>query len=269
MATSQFALYQLKNIPENREKHFCPYQKLQEKGIKVRCGDYEQVYIGRMPPTETPENIRKQFDTKMPRTCRGHSISVSDVLVLNKEGEVTCYYVEKTGFTVITGFIRIDASDVPVSIDTTGFHIEGKEGSWLAFDSEIIDGKLFFLMEHEKYGREVAWVVVDESGKLIVDNVYNGFDQTVTQRIEAYFHPPKPVGESARQEKTSPADRQKGIGNSGDRPGSGIDRERKDTAIDGRKKPVSPKGKSGRPSVLAKLHQKQAEIAKRSGKPAP
>ena len=142
MDVNQFAVYQLKNIPENRQMRFRPYSALQEKGIQIRCKDYEQVYLGRMQPEDEPEQIRKRFERKLPRTFHGHSISVSDVLVLNKAGVVTSYYVEKEGFTVIAGFIRNGSSGALVSFDTTHFHIEGKEGSWLAFDSVIIDGRL-------------------------------------------------------------------------------------------------------------------------------
>lgn len=44
MDVNQFAVYQLKNIPENRQMRFRPYSVLQEKGIQIRCKDYEQVY---------------------------------------------------------------------------------------------------------------------------------------------------------------------------------------------------------------------------------
>lgn len=89
------------------------------------------------------------------------------------------YYVEKEGFTVIAGFIHNRSSEALIFYDTTDFHIEGKEGSWLAYDSIIIDGKEFFLMEHTTYGKEAANAVLDEDGKVVVDQVYHGFDETV------------------------------------------------------------------------------------------
>ena len=91
MDINQFAVYQLKNIPENRQIRFRPYSVLQEKKIQVQHKDYEQVYLGRMQPKETPEGIRERFDRHLPRTFKGHSISVSDVLVLNKKGVVASY----------------------------------------------------------------------------------------------------------------------------------------------------------------------------------
>ncbi|EOS39006.1 hypothetical protein C808_02323 [Lachnospiraceae bacterium M18-1] len=268
MDINQFAVYQLKNIPENREIRFRPYHMLQEKNIQVRSRDYEQAYLGRMQPKDTPEIIRNRFEKQLPRTFKGHSISVSDVLVLNKEGVVTSYYVEKTGFTVIVGFIRNGSSGALVSFDTTNFHIEGKEGSWLAFDSMIIDGKQFFLMEHEKHGKAAAWTVVDEGGKLIVDNVQDGFNETVLQQIRDYLNPPQMVTESERQ-KPQLENWQKYMENGEYLRSSEIDEEQNYNMIDGRRNNMPVKGKNGRPSVLAKLRRKQAEIAKRSGKPVP
>lgn len=202
MDVNQFALYPLKNIPENRQIRFRPYNTLQEKGIQVRYGNYEQVYLARMQPEDGPEKIRRRFNRKLPRTFHGHSISVSDVLVLNKDGVVASYYVEKDGFTVIAGFIQKGSSGALVSIDTLDFHLEGKEGSWHAFDSIIVDGREFFLMEHEAYGKDTEWLVVDEAGRLAAEGVYHGFDQSVQQQIKDYLNPPKPAKETVRHEIT-------------------------------------------------------------------
>lgn len=283
MDVNQFAVYQLKNIPENRLLRFRPYSMLQEMKIQIQYSSYEQVYMGRMQPGDGPEHICRRFNEKRPRTFHGHSISVSDVLVLNKDGVVISYYVEKDGFTVIAGFIRKGSTGALVSMDTSDFHIEGKEGNWHAFDSIIIDGRQFFLMEHETYGKEVAWVVLDEEGKIIVDHTYQGFDQTALQQIKDYLNPPQLTAEPQKQEIPD-GNIQTQSGNAMDKPplenwqkymengeylrSSEIDEEQNYNMIDGRRNNMSPKGKNGRVSVLAKLRRKQAEIAKRSGKPA-
>lgn len=286
MDVNQFAVYQLKNIPENRQIRFRSYSALQEKGIRVRYGDYEQVYLARMQPEDEPEQIRRRFNEKLPRTFHGHSISVSDVLVLNKDGVVISYYVEKEGFTVIAGFIHKGSSGTLVSIDMEDFHIEGKKGSWLAFDSIIVDGKEFFLMENKHYGKDAAWTVVDEDGKLVADGVHNGFDQSVLQQIKKYLYPPQAISEPEKQEilsgHTFPSEANMSSGSHTEkRPLENWQKymengeylrsiesgeEQNYSFIDGNKN--NCKKKNGRVSVLAKLRQKQAEIARRSGKPA-
>ena len=274
MDVNQFAVYQLKNIPENRQMRFRPYSVLQGKGIQIQCKDYEQVYLARMQPGDEPEQIRKRFERKLPRSFHGHSISVSDVLVLNNAGIVTSYYVEKEGFTVIAGFIRKNSSGALVSLDTADFHIEGKEGRWLAFDSIIIDGRQFFLMEHETYGKDAAWVVLDEDGKLIVDNAYHGFSQTVLQQIKEYLDPVQNVTRLQVQELPSGNSKekqplenwQKYMENGEYLRSIESGEEQNYSFIDGNKN--NCKKNNGRASVLKKLRQKQAEIAKRSGKPS-
>lgn len=236
MHPGQFAVYQLKNIVENREIRFRSYQILQEKKIHVRYENYNQVYLGWMQPGDDLEHIKARLDLQLPRTFKGHSISVSDVLALNKDGVVAFYYVEKEGFTILPGFIPNGFSGAVVSLDTTGFQIEGKEGNWLAFDSIILEGKEFFLMEHE-YGSEDTWVVVDGNGELIVDKVSQGFNRAVLQQIRDYFEPSQVIQEQGRPQN--------------------------ENIIDSRQNSLSP---MGRESVLTRLHQKQAEIAERSRK---
>lgn len=130
-------------------------------------------------------------------------------------------------------------------------------------------------MEHETYGKEAAWVVVDGAGKLAVDNVRNGFDQKVKKKLEEYLHPEKP--EEDRTDKPRLDNWQKYMENGEYLRSAEISEEQNYNMIDGRKnngyKASSaansvppPKKPKGRQSVLAKLHKKQAEIAKRSGK---
>ncbi len=126
-----FGIYQLKNIPENREIQFRSYETLQKNQNRVHYGNYEQKYPGRLLPVDTPEIIRERFNKQTLCNFDGHSISISDVLVLNKAGEVIAYYVEKEGFTVIAGFIRNGSSGALISYDTTDFISRGKRGAGL------------------------------------------------------------------------------------------------------------------------------------------
>lgn len=271
MDINQFALYQLKEVQENRDIRFRSYKTLQKNKIQIRYENYEQKYLGRIHPDDTPESIKQKFQKQTPRSFKGHSISVSDVLVLNKEGVITSYYVEKEGFIVIAGFFRNGSSSALISFDTTDFHIEGKEGSWPAFDSIIIDGKEFFLMEHTTYGSDAAWVVLDEDGKLVVDNVYNGFDEAVQKQIKEYLNPVQIIAEPQKQEKPPLENWQKSYENGEYLRSAEITEEQNYNMIDGRMNnlPSKPRKIGQRISVLDRLHLKQAEIAKHSGKSVP
>ena len=187
------------------------------------------------------------------------------MLVLNSGGETTAYYVEKEGFVVLAGFLRLGSSSALISYDTTDFHIEGKEGSWFAYDSIIIEGREFFLMEHSVYGAQAANVVLDSEGKLVADHVFHGFDETVKQQIREYLHPP------AKEPKPEKLNWQKAYENGEHLRSAEITEEQNYNMIDGRMNnlPLKPWKIGNRISVLDRLHLKQAEIARRSGKAVP
>ena len=259
----QYAVYQLKNVPENRKLQFRPYASLTAQGIPVNYRNYEQVYLGCMQPGDTPECIRERLNRHLPNNFKGHSISVGDVLVLNKRRDVTFHYAEKDGFTELEGFIPGTSSGSVISMETTGFHLEKKKGTWLAFDSMVMDGKEFFLMEHEQYGRNAEWIVVDENGKLVADKVYHGFDQAVQKAIREYLHPPQPVLKTEKEDKPPLENWQKYMENGEYLRSSEMDEEQNYNMIDGRRNNTAPKKSGGRESVLAKLKQKQTEITRR------
>ena len=57
-----------------------------------------------------------------------------------------------------------------------GIVVDGHMGTWYVIDDKMIGETNLLLLEHEKYGDEVACVIVDEAGKLVLEDVWNGFD---------------------------------------------------------------------------------------------
>lgn len=259
MAGNQFAVYQLREIPENRKKRFRSYAELQKEHIQIRYTDYKQVYRSWMRYDETPDNIRNRLAKQLPKNFSGHALSIGDVLILDKNGEAAAYYLEKEGFTVLAGFIRNGSSSTLISLATTNFHMEGKEGSWLAFDNLVVEGKEFFLMEHTTYGKNAAWVVVDGSGKLIVDQVTTGFDETVKEQIVSYLHL-----QETQEKRGKPVleNWQKSYENGEYLRSAEITEEQNYNMIDGRinNLPTKPRKIGTRISVLDRLHLKQAAL---------
>ena len=191
MSTSQFAVYQLKKKPELRNLLFRTYEELAQDQIPVQVANYEQVYLGTMKPGETPEQIKKDLEKKQPHNYKGHAVSTSDVLILNDNGATTTYYVNKDTFIEIPDFMKVTSSESGgLTKDTVGYEIEGKDGTWEVIDYLLVEGKNYFLMEHEQYGKDVAYVVLDQKGNVLVDSTYNGFDDVVKQKILDSLHPP-------------------------------------------------------------------------------
>lgn len=188
MNTSQCAVYQVKDTPEYRDVRFRSYEKLKSEGRTVQVENYQQVYIGRIQPGETPADIKLRLQKQRPKNFKGHSIGCSDVIVITDDGKTTAYYVNKDGFIIIPEFLTIkSSSDTRLSIDTTGYEIEGKKGTWLAQDYILMNEKKWFLMEHEEYGTRAAYVILSEEGAVVMNDCYNGFDEEARRNIQNFM----------------------------------------------------------------------------------
>jgi hypothetical protein len=54
--------------------------------------------------------------------------------------------------------------------------IETHVGTWYVIDSATYNSRQLFLLEHEEYGDEAACIIVDENANLIMEDVWNGFE---------------------------------------------------------------------------------------------
>ena len=222
-----------------------------------------------MKPGETPEQIKKDLEKKQPHNYKGHAVSTSDVLILNDNGATTTYYVNKDTFIEIPDFMKVTSSESGgLTKDTVGYEIEGKDGTWEVIDYLLVEGKNYFLMEHEQYGKDVAYVVLDQKGNVLVDSTYNGFDDVVKQKILDSLHPP--VQEQTEGYKPKLDNWQKYMENGEYLRSAEITEEANYNMIDGLKNNAAPKDKKNRQkeSVLAKLNEKKEEVARRTGQKA-
>lgn len=263
MKLNQFAVYQLKQDAQGRKLAFRSYQSIKEQGIAVRVEYYDQVYLTTALPHDTIEAIWKRLSLKMPKNFKGyHSPSTSDVIVYNHEGTVSAYYIDKERLVPIAGFIRLHSSSTMVSMETTDFHVEGKKGNWIAADEIIIDGRQFFLMESDTYKNSAQYLVVSQEGES-VSQESRGFDEQTIQQIRKFLN-------SSHSEnfieKPKLETYQKYYENGEYLRSAELTEEQNYNMIDGRINNISGKKKQERESVLRKLHQKQKEIAARSGK---
>lgn len=263
MKLNQFAVYQLKQDAQGRKLAFRSYQSIKEQGIAVRVEYYDQVYLTTALPHDTIEAIWKRLSLKTPKNFKGyHSPSTSDVIVYNHEGTVSAYYIDKERLVPIAGFIRLHSSSTMVSMETTDFHVEGKKGNWIAADEIIIDGRQFFLMESDTYKNSAQYLVVSQEGE-IVSQESRGFDEQTIQQIRKFLN-------SSHSEnfieKPKLETYQKYYENGEYLRSAELTEEQNYNMIDGRINNISGKKKQERESVLRKLHQKQKEIAARSGK---
>ena len=57
-----------------------------------------------------------------------------------------------------------------------GIVVAGHVGTWYVIDEAEYDGRLLYLLEHEEYGDEAACVIIDSTGALVLEDVWNGFE---------------------------------------------------------------------------------------------
>ena len=60
---------------------------------------------------------------------------------------------------------------------TDGIRIKGHRGTWYVIDEHFYMGEKVYLLEHETYGDEAAHLIVNEKLEVILDDVWNGFDE--------------------------------------------------------------------------------------------
>lgn len=96
-----FSIYQLKDdVPV--DFHFRPLEEVQGKGLAVDPANYEKVYTAPLTPGMGLERIFEKFNIDRPEDFKGHSLSVSDVVVLHQNGKDTAHYTDSIGFVDIS-----------------------------------------------------------------------------------------------------------------------------------------------------------------------
>ena len=99
-------IYQLRNEDSTRVYRFEPYDRLQAAGRTVDKANYMEVYAAPLAVGTTLEDIYRTFNIDHPADFKGHSLSVSDVVVLHQNGQDTAHYCDSVGFQQVPEFLR-------------------------------------------------------------------------------------------------------------------------------------------------------------------
>ena len=292
----QFGIYQITERDPEHNYRFMGLDYVQKKGMTVARADYDLIYTAPLTEKDTLDGIYERFNIQRPADFTGHSLSVSDVVVLNDGSTVKAYYVDSIGFAELPDFFkernldlqkenllneelqeieifdkpglfsngRLRDEDVPEGLyrydlrgsdydpgqpitvektvvvnhaasvlmveeldlgaegrlelgeeglnftgaeltvrefmeeqqqknnalihgDSDHITVEGHIGKWYAIDETEIGGEKFFLLEHEEHGDMAACVAVNEQGKLVAEDLWNGFDEAFQEAVQKYF----------------------------------------------------------------------------------
>lgn len=304
----QFGIYQITARDPEHDYRFMNLDFVKRHGMEVNRTDYELVYTEPLTEKDTLEAIYERFNIQRPTDFTGHSLSVSDVVVLNDGKSIKACYVDSIGFAELPDFFkerkmdlkketildeqlqeieifdkpglfsnsRLRDEDVPDGLyrydlrgsdydpgqpilvektvivnhvasvlmaeeldlgaggrlelgeeglnftgglltvrefmeeqehkkdglihgDSDQIAVEGHVGTWYAIDETEVGGEKFFLLEHEEHGDEAACVAVNEQGKLVAEDLWNGFDEDFQDAVKEYFAEKNPTSQKEEQ----------------------------------------------------------------------
>ena len=99
-----YEILQIKEGSNGEAYRFLKMSHVQASGMQVNADDYESKYKEEWKPGETLETIYERFNIHRPEDFTGHSLSVSDVVVLESETEKKAFYVDSFGFSELKDF---------------------------------------------------------------------------------------------------------------------------------------------------------------------
>jgi antirestriction protein ArdC len=103
-----YAIYQLRQDASTAELRFMGTEYLEKQGLEVSRENYAAVYAGDLPDGSTNDRLNSLYETfniAHPEDFKGHSLSVSDIIVMRQAGKVSCHYVDPFGFKELPGFL--------------------------------------------------------------------------------------------------------------------------------------------------------------------
>ena len=182
-----FSIYQIKGGDETRDFRFEPYDRLQAAGNVVDRANYELVYSAPLAPGTSLEDIYTRFNIDHPKDFKGHSLSVSDVVVLHQDGQDAAHFVDSVGFREVPEFLQEQKQLTPDDLETGEtvktprgtFHVtamsrEQIEAAGYGFHHQSDDGKYLIMGNGTR-----AFAVAAEQAQR--DNPLKTAEQTIEQ----------------------------------------------------------------------------------------
>ena len=105
-AENSFSIYQLKGGNETLDYRFEPLDSIHRNGLSVKPENYELVYEAPLTEKDNLESIYTRFNVDRPADFTGHSLSVSDIVVLHQDGKDTAHYCDCAGFSEVPEFLQ-------------------------------------------------------------------------------------------------------------------------------------------------------------------
>ncbi|WP_368368524.1 YodL domain-containing protein [Ruminococcus sp. RTP21358st1_G6_RTP21358_211008] len=194
-STDKYGIYQLKPNPELDSLRFEGTESLKRMGITkdnfdaIKPENYTLLYVGELSELQketqgaTLEAIFEKFNLDHPEDFRGHSLSVSDIVVLHQNGQNTAHFVDSFGYTEIPDFLREQTPEKEEMQDSSGHNvqktepeIDGDEIIDLGDETEQVLAEMKKTLESEQE-TELAFSIADRF--ISIQEVDGGYDYSI------------------------------------------------------------------------------------------
>lgn len=192
MREDSFEIYQIKKGEEYHGKRFAG---LSELGGAPDIADYDLVFSGKLSEiniisenkNEILERIFTKFNTDRPEDFKGHSLSVSDVVVLHKDDTDTAHYVDVAGFSDVPEFLKektvtLQKSSFDIAVELINEYTEREFGETANFSNTDHVDLAYTTHEITELPIEVYAdldtfrIVTEYNGKLAEEKLFNSLD---------------------------------------------------------------------------------------------
>ena len=176
--TDKYGIYQLKDNEALRDFHFAGIESLKRRGIikdnldAIKPENYNLVYVGELSELskdyiglqtqgDTLEALYEKFNIDRPEDFKGHSLSVSDIVVLHEKGENSAHFVDSVGFTRLPDFLRELEGIKEQEADKAENGLTDEEKQFLETDNAPLIAKKF-----------LAWDEIEDLGYRFFEDGY-------------------------------------------------------------------------------------------------
>ena len=182
-----FGIYQIKDDSPGENYAFMNMRFIESHGMQIKKEDYKLVYVGELSGNMSLDDIFERFNIDRPEDFRGHSLSVSDIIVLNDGEKVTAHFVDSISFEQLDSFLNLEEqvfSELAYEVGERYFAIqrteEGYDYSFYDEDFRLMDGGVY---ENDEISIEEAAEELLEDEGWTGERIRGDYDQLM-EKVE-------------------------------------------------------------------------------------
>ena len=182
-----FGIYQIKDDSPGENYAFMNMSFIESHGMQIKKEDYKLVYVGEFLGNMSLDDIFERFNIDRPKDFRGHSLSVSDIVVLNDGEKVTAHFVDSISFEQLDSFLNLEEqvlSELAYEVGERYFAIqrteEGYDYSFYDEDFRLMDGGVY---ENDQISIEEAAEELLEDEGWTGERIRGDYDQLM-EKVE-------------------------------------------------------------------------------------